>query len=220
MTLSLSVTRGRAFYRVLHDFETDEYGHAPRPNAPTPEMVKTLDDRWIDLTAGWQWFWYEQLRLSAGYSMAPSELQQAWRGLTTSDRAFTNGRGTDLCRDFISDRNEGAGLPGEETLTCGGKVALCVGDPIHMSGQDWLPFMALDGSEPPPLGVNYKNSPWLFTPAVIAYPDGRVGPFPQLNGCDVPAPFVSKGGVSYLPAKRVVRLEGGLPFPGPYIPPR
>lgn len=214
--LVANLTAGRALYRVLHDFETDAYNHVPRQNAPTPETVRDLSDYFMDLTDGLQALWFEQLVLSAP-DMPADELLRAWRGLTTSDRAFTNEHGTDRCRDYVSGKNLDMEPPRIQNLTCGGSVHLCIGGEIRAAGSTWLPFAAIDTEQPLP-AVNYFTHRWLFTIATIIRPDGQVDPFPQLGGQDIPVPFLAKGGVRYLRTDRVVRLQPGELLPRSYVP--
>lgn len=219
MILNASFTYGLAFYRVLQDFETQEYNYAPRPNAPTPETVKSLDDRFIGQGEAWQCFAFEQLRLSAGDSMTLDELKKAWAGLMDGGRAWSNDHGSDTCADYINGTNLDKSPIALETITAGGAVHLCIGESIHAAGADWLPFAALDCEKPIP-NVNYQTHPWLFKLSTIIRDDGHVIPFPQLKGLDVPVLFVAKGGVCYLRTDRVERLPAGAPFPRPYVPAR
>src|SRR3990167_6819824 len=192
------------FARVLHDDEAmDDKGQRIR----APEVWPLYEVSYTPLTEAWQWFWFRQLIHSyTGFRhwdetlLTQAELDTLkgkWRSLTKGTEAFTNNHGTETYRDYISNRNLGAGLPSQGAITCCGNVVKIVGGATAKG----TPIWTLDGTKPPPPieRVNRLTTPWLIFCAVnipgyvenrVEYPlyvtvNGvrrvKADPFPQLE---------------------------------------
>lgn len=212
--IEFEIIYGRGWYQFMCD---------PK-DSNRPATIKSLEDRVIPLNERWQWWWFSHLIASAGDIFSVEQLKQKWKALTDDDEAFTNGNGSSTKADYINGANLSVSPMAEQTLTTQGNIGLCIGDAIRANGEIWLPFLALDGTKPPP-PIRWANHQHLIHTATIWYtdtlPDGthRIGPFPQLGGRDVLFPFISKGGVNYVAARNCVKISGP-PFPSPYVPPR
>jgi hypothetical protein len=179
------------------------------------------DDNSVRLTEKLQWFWFRQMQVSAGYDMTPEELKAAWRGLTKSWTAFTNGRGTDVCRDYITPGNEGAELPLLFSLTCGGTVVELTNRTLYSRGYEVKALRVSDYELWK--AWTYKDHPQYFTIAtnatVVPYGNKwRVDPFHYLDWRTVAVPILSDSGVVYVDPARVRILGDNEPFPKPYYP--
>jgi hypothetical protein len=118
----------------------------------------------------------------------------------------------------------------QETINCGGNVVELLSEIIRLGGKDVYQIVTLDGDQPPPdpLDVNHKTAPWLIFKATISRREGynpRTGkwarediviPFDQLQGHDVPIPFMGKGSFNYMEAERIRVLPESSPLPDPY----
>lgn len=189
-----------------------------------PEVWPLVKSQYCDLDEAWQWFWFRQLIHSrTGYlhwneynltAVQMDALKTAWRGITKASEAFTNFKGTNDHEDFISGRNEGMGLPGQEPIICCGNIVKVLGGPYRMGGQSVMKIETLDGNRPPPsiTKVNRLKTPHLVFCATnvaadkggfrdsskwkpIILPDGsyQVDPFHHLGGKDVPVVLRTNG---------------------------
>lgn len=251
MTLPIKIILGKAitpglppgvWARVLHDFETNTYYrkdwgyNVPRSlfddndklknDAGYPEMVPFRPRLGVKLTEPLQWFWYDQLRLSAGNTMTEAELKAAWRGVTKGWTAFTNGRGTDTCWDYITPANEHEELPILWENTCGGSLVELDSIQVHsFGGESWFKLKVMDPVRLSEYqGYNFRTHPHLFTIGTVSTPYGydgkvtnkgpwRVDPFHYLKGRDVPVPKFAAGGYTFIRTNRVRLMRVGDQFP-------
>jgi hypothetical protein len=118
----------------------------------------------------------------------------------------------------------------QETINCGGNVVELLSDIVRVSGVQAYQVATLDGNRPPPdpLLVNHRTAPWLVFKATISRRvgyDPRTGnwarediviPFDQLEGHDVPIPFMGLGTSNYIEAARILVLPDQAPIPDTY----
>lgn len=208
-----------------------------------PEMTPLAPRIGVKLTKRLQWFWVKLLVLSKygillveeGERTFESEfkrlltayqqdyIKNAWRGLTKSYTAFTNGRGTDNCRDYINGVNLSKS---EEPIlwenTCGGSLLRLEGDRIYRDGYKVFTLKTEDY----PIWKNWipSSHPGYFTEATNSTPFGfdgaptisgpwRVDPFHYLGGNPVYVPIMSNSGEAYIRPDRVRILKSGDRFP-------
>ena len=176
-----------------------------------PEVYPLHLSQYCELTEAWQWFWFRQLIHSyTGYqhwdetrlsATELSALKAKWRSLTKKSEAFTNFKGTDIFKDYITPNNL-AGLPGQEPLDCCGNIVKVLSVGVRLAGEMKTPIETLDGSKPPPpiSKINRLTAPHLIFCATnvaadksdpknwktFTLPDGRdrVDPFPHLGSRD------------------------------------
>lgn len=199
-----------------------------RPGAPSdpfnkPDVENGGGGSVVDLTAGLQWFWFGLLRSYAPAWMNDEDLKRAWRNLTASNRAFTNDKGTDKFRDYISGRNMTEEDPAiGKFYSCGWNPLNVLDDkhPVKFAGIPHFKVQAIDpkAHDINSSSYNRKDTPYLIHFADICYSRTNEGPFPQLDGNDVPYPVLGVGGVGYMRVDCLVKWEGDIP--SPYLPPR
>jgi hypothetical protein len=234
---------GRRFGYLLHDYDLYALSRPSRKDAARsvnglPETVKVLQPVFMPIAERWQYYWVDLFSLSL-YDKLYNQLtgpemdviKLAFRSVTKGDRAFTNGHGwDDGYADYINGVNKGAAPMEQETINCGGNVVELLSDVIRVGGKDVYQVATLDGNRPPPdpLVVNHRTSPWLIFKATISRREGLdpstgkwarediVIPFDQLQGRDVPIPFMGKGPSNYIEAERVRVLPEASPLPDPY----
>lgn len=234
---------GRRFGYLLHDY--DLYGlsrpsrnKAARSAQGLPETIKALDSTFMPLTKAWQIYWVDLFSLSR-FDKLYSELNAteksiinlAFKSVTKGNRAFTNRRGwDDGYADYINRVNVNADPMEQETINCGGNVVELLSGIIRLGGKDVYQVATLDGDQPPPdpLEINHRTAPWLIFKATISRREGydpRTGkwareeiviPFDQLQGYDVPIPFMGKGPFNYIEAERIRVLPDSSPLPDTY----
>ena len=234
---------GRKFGYLLHDY--DLYGisrptrnKVVRSAQGLPETIKALQPVFMPLTEAWQRYWADLFSLSRFDKLygelSTSEkgiINTAFKSVTKGNRAFTNRRGwDDGYADYINGVNLGADPMEQETINCGGNVVELLSDIVHLGGKDVYQVGTLDGNQPPPdpLVINHKTAPWLVFKATISRREGfdpRTGkwarediviPFDQLQGHDVPIPFMGQGSSNYIEAERIRVLPEAAPVPDPY----
>lgn len=208
-----------------------------------PEMVPLAPRVGVKLTRNLQWFWVKLLVLSkygielienstktfeSEFKRILSPIQQeyiksAWRGLTKGHTAFTNGRGTDEFRDYISGINLSAS---EEPMlwenTTGGSLLRLEGLREYREGYKVLTLKTSDFH----LWKNFtpERNPGYFSNATNSTPLGfdgkpslsgpwRVDPFHYLGGRPVWVPIISNTGETYIRKERVRILRDGDRFP-------
>jgi hypothetical protein len=234
------------FAFVLHDFQTEDYNYLPRPlydpndklddDKGWPEMCP-LDPRvGVKLTERLQWFWVKQLVLSAyGVDVNNRDqfrarlslnqqdyIENAWRGLTKSQTAFTNQRGTDTGRDYIRRLHPDADLPLLFENTCGGTVVELASRTVYSKGYKVKTLRTLDYEAW--RSWTYKDHPQYFTKATVSTPTQlaphlwRVDPFHYLDGEDVPVPIISDAGYVFVAPSRVRMLAQAEAWPRAYVP--
>ena len=246
---SVSLPPGK-FARILQDDEAKD----GLQRIGMPAVFPLHLARYCSLTESWQRYWFALLiHAYTGWThydparLTRTELEQLrgkWRSLTKSSEAFTNFKGTNEYRDYITPNNL-PGLPGQEPLTCCGNVVKVLGEPVRLAGEWKTPIETLRGDVPPPPieKINYLTAPHLIFLATnvaadksagagrwkpIVLPDGRyrVDPFPQLP--NVPVPLRTHGreaetyqrdgmscAVNYI---KTSRLEAVTVLASPYVP--
>lgn len=234
---------GRKFGYLLHDYDLSGLSRPSRNKAARSalglaETIKALHPVFMPLTEAWQRYWADLFSLSR-FDKLYAELDSseintinvAFKSVTKGNRAFTNGRGwDDGYADYINGVNLDATPMEQETINCGGNVVELLSDIIRLGGKDVYQVVTLDGDRPPPnpLEVNHKTTPWLIFKATISRREGydpRTGkwarediviPFDQLQGHDVPIPFMGDGPSNYIEAERIRVLPDGAFLPDPY----
>lgn len=229
------------FAFVLHDWQLEQFKYKPRSLfSPTdslgddkgyPEMCPFNPRIGVKLTERLQWWWFGQLRLSAGVhsaqaglsapGMSIAELKNKWRGLTKGFTAFMNNKGTDEYRDYINKANEGADLPQLFENTCGGTTIELFNKSIYAKGYKVKTLKTSDYVIWK--GFTFRSHPQYFTKAtnatVISYGGKwRVDPMHYLDGADVPVPIISETGYVFIDPARVRVLDANEAFPRSYFP--
>lgn len=224
-------------YVLLHDFECDDGSHPPYlprvygMDKGFPETEKCLNSNFERMTEPWQWFWFELLKRFDHSNLPETTLKRRWANLTHGNKAFTNKHGSDTHRDYINQTNMEAEDMGHENVTTCGNVVMAAGTPVKTMERLYLPVKCIDRNQPPPPIEEVINQPWFIHRATVCLPyqvdstplptapNGtfRVNPFPDLDGQDVPVPFISKGGINYIDMRRLRMLNPGEPIPSPYV---
>lgn len=234
---------GRKFGYLLHDYDLYGLSRPSRNNAALsaqglPETIKALDPLFMPLTAQWQKYWVDLFSLSRfdklydGLdSTEKGIINLAFKSVTKGNRAFTNRHGwDDGFADYINGVNTDADPMEQETINCGGNVVELLSEIIRLGGKDVYQIVTVDGEQLPPtaLEVNHRTAPWLIFKATISRREGYdpatgkwarediVIPFDQLQGHDVPIPFMGKGSFNYIEAERIRVLPDSSPLPDPY----
>jgi hypothetical protein len=196
-----------------------------------PETEKCLNSAYERMTEPWQRFWFELLKRFDNNTLSEAALKNRWAGLTNDGKAFTNQHGSSTHRDYINQANMDAEDMGQENVTTCGNVVLAAGEPVQKMGQIYLPVKCIDRYSPPPPVDDVMDKPWFIHRATVCLPykvdpkptptapNGtfRVNPFPDLDGRDVPVPFISRGGINYIDMRRLRKLNSGEPIPSPYV---
>jgi len=238
----------RQYAVVRHDFELEKYnfvsrlecapfgpnetGWPPLPDAPNappglPATCKLFYSDRVLLTWPLQEYWFALLVRSAAGTMSLDLLKKRWAQLTDDHLAFTNGKGSQTCADYINGTNLTAEPMGFETIVTSGNVVEIIGEPVQKVGTLWYPVRALTPNEVTTADLlNHETRPEVVFHATVIrrepLEDGtrRVNSFPQLNGIPVPVPLFSKVQTNLIELTRVKLLPRGAPFPSPYNPPR
>lgn len=208
------------FRKVAHDFEAND----GLIRVGMPSVLSMYLNKYSELTEAWQWFWFRQMvhaytryvhwdekKLS---STELGILKAKWRSLTKTSEAFTNFKGTDRYKDYVTPNKLTTGNPGQEPLACTGNVVKILTDQeIRFAGQNWIAVETLDGSLPPPPIdlVNHLTRPDLVpcatnvpankpsnnsdTWTLMYLADGtwKIDPFPQLAPGNTPFPLRTNG---------------------------
>ncbi len=224
-------------YVLLHDFECDDGSHPPYlprvfgTKKGLPETEKCLINGFESMNENWQKFWFELLMRFDNNTLSEKTLKNRWATLTHGAKAFTNKHGSNTHKDYINGLNMDQEDMAQENVTTCGNVVLAAGEPVSKVKQMYLPVHCIDRNFPPPPIDQVINKPWLVHRATVCLPflvdstpqpnapNGRfiVNPFPDLDGRDVPVPFITKGGINYIDMRRLRRLNPGEPIPIPYV---
>jgi len=217
------------YFRLLYDWETDEYGGGVRPsvqqNGGEPATMKSRYDVWVDMPESFQRWFFEVFRLFAPTSMSEATVKDKWAQYWHSRLAWTNfSNGSDAKADYINGTNLDKPPMAKETLGSRGNVLRLLED--KQDGSKYYPFEAITVSShlsTPPR--DFAQMWWLCNLATIQnvnkFSDGtyQVDRFPQLDGNDVPLPMLSNDGVIWF-EKSKVREVAALPRFNPYNPDR
>jgi len=232
--------------RVLHDWERDDWvsngSYVWRSNLPEVyrcgEAENHENHHFVQLTKEWQFFWFDIMsKVYFGkYHGELTKTQYAWlssrwTAIGGNKRAFTNGHGTDVYRNYVADTNRDTKtLPAIATLVCGGHCFTEKRIVINSAGEEMLELPSFDGKASPPdvRTIDVKNDPRIFiavniTNTKILTGGFAITPFPQLevaNGSktDVPIIFVSYFPV-YIRKKDTVEINSQKKV-NPYNPSR
>jgi hypothetical protein len=197
------------FKQIEHDYQAKD----GLQRIGMPEVLSLSLNQYCDLNYAWQWFWFRQMvHAFTGYrhwnekeltSTQLSILKGKWRSLTKKSEAFTNFRGTDNCKDYVTP-NSLTEMAGTEPLACGGNIVKVIGNSVRIAGKTVVPIETLDGNMPPPdiAKVNRltrpdlipcatnaaanKSNPKEWKPIVLSDGTYRVDNFPQIS----PTPFI------------------------------
>lgn len=208
-------------YQVKHDYEI---GGDLRDNLP--EVYRLNPQHYVVMTEEVQTFMFRLLMMEMGKVGATlDQMKAAWVYLYKGDKAFTNKRGVDTCRDYINGTNLSGELPGLSTLVCGGNV---------LAGQEVM--AKWDNSIEPCLQVSTIDvnlslpSPFMRSqiPHWISFATNstlkklsngtyQVTRFsaPKMMGSDAPVPLLSNVPVVY-PLRFLKKLPIGGLIPTPY----
>jgi hypothetical protein len=243
MNIHLFIRRGppqpveQNLFVLLHDFECDDGNFQPYlprvygAKKGLPETEKCLNSNFESMNETWQKFWFELFKRFDNHTLPEETLRKRWANLTHGNKAFTNMHGSNTHRDYINGQNMEAEEMGQENVTTCGNVVLAAGEPVKMVGKMFLPVRCIDRQLPPPPIDQVINQPWFVHRATVCLPfpvdstpqpnapNGRfcVNPFPDLDGRDVPVPFITKGGTNYIDMRRLRKLNPGEVIPSPYV---
>ena len=175
---------GRKLCFVLWDHQLARYGFRSRNlQDPVPMTCPLYSGAANPVTPAWREYWKGLLRL-CNPGVDDVKFEHAWKSLTASDRAFTNGTGSET-GDFKI-----------HSLTCGGAThEMVTGEP---DGQ-YMEIYTLKWSEgPPPVPARPEELDmtrhfFATTGSNVKLPDGSyaVYGFPQFENCIVP--LISQG---------------------------
>ncbi|MGE5072937.1 MAG: twin-arginine translocation signal domain-containing protein [Anaerolineae bacterium] len=169
---------------VLWDHQLERYGFRSRNlQDPVPMTCPLYSGAANPVTPAWQAYWKGILRL-CNPEVDDVKFEHAWKSLTASDRAFTNGTGSETS-DFKI-----------HSLTCGGAThEMVTGEP---DGQ-YMEIYTLNWDDgPPPIPARPEELDmtrhfFATTGSNVKLPDGSyaVYGFPQFENCIVP--LISQG---------------------------
>ncbi len=206
--LSVVPPGNRIFAIVKRDQFTYYWGWKVRPSAPNPAVDRTgdiedhKDFERSPLTKKWQHFFADCLavqkygKLYALLTGDPKRyIKAAFNGITRSDRAFTNGRGTDNCNNYITNTMRGQD-PMIDPLICAGSIVEILEVKTNSRGLIMARLATFKATETPPIVTAelLKNDPRILT-ATIINTKGELSHFPQLAGMRNPYPYISTGDV-------------------------
>jgi hypothetical protein len=198
-----STVEAGTLMQVKHD---QEQGIKPRND---PETFKSLTDKMFQITPAIAVYWQGLLRLK-NPNMTDPQFNQNWRGLTASNRAFTNKHGWDS-GDFRI-----------ENIICGGAtVRTTTGIPFRTAGYWYYEVYALDPLAIPVLpssavmiDMTLNFLPTISTGIKVRKFVYRVNAFPQFNGNSI-VPYFGVGGKN---AIRADHLRVVTKVNSPFIP--
>ena len=217
------------YFRLLYDWQTDEYGGGVRgsvlQNGGEPATMKSRYDVWVDMPEPFQRWFFEVWKLFAPASMSEATVKDKWAQFWESKLAWTNfENGSDYKADYINGTNLSQPAMAKETLGSRGNVLRLLED--KQDSSMYLPFEAITATShlavPP---RDFAQMWWLCNLATIQnsvkFSDGtyQVDRFPQLDTNDCPLPMLSNDGVIWFPKSKVKEIDP-LPRFNPYNPDR
>lgn len=210
----------------------------------TPMIFRARPYNKTLLTERLQWLWKSEIDIE-GAGLGKDKLLQVWRWMTDHNRAYTNGVGCDILRDYILGLRMDLGLPGIFPLLSGGAVV--AGREVLYPETNGTPHLELDHIGPDgkvpgvdaifvggASAISHRSHPWLIHYAVNStktkladdpsMPYGGsylVNPWTTeiWQGRNAPVPFIAREPV-YFPLELLKKLPAGSPVPSPYNPPR
>src|SRR6266508_3578801 len=101
-------------YRVMWDWEMDDFKKITRPNLPAVfrcgEISDNSNGHYVNLTRAWQFFWFDLCAIiyygRYHQELTPAEyesLADKWTALGATRRAFTNQHGLDKFRNYVTN---------------------------------------------------------------------------------------------------------------------
>ena len=150
-------------YRVMWDWERDDFEGITRPNLPSVfrcgEIGDASNGHYVDLTREWQFFWFDLCsKIYYGryhQDLTPAEyewLADKWSVVGATKTAFTNQKGVNDFANYVTNDRIGEEDPGIYTLVCGG--ASLAGTPVKFQKGNKSRWMLkvehFDGNQPPP----------------------------------------------------------------------
>lgn len=238
---------GLHFARLPHDYEIygvsrPTHNSASLRTEGLPETVKAIYPKFMPLTRAWQEYWADLFSLSRFNrlfndlsALEKTVIKVGFKSVTAGYRAFTNRRGwDDGYADYLNGTNTNSDPIEQETIIMGGNVVELLSGKVRTGGKDAYKVRTLDGNKPPPdpMQVNQFRTPWLVFKATISrrerimvgdvwtgkWKENIVIPFDQLQGHDVPIPFMGDGEENYIEAGRIQPLPDSAPVPRVYHP--
>ncbi len=222
---------GARLFRIMWDFETDEYGGGVRPpeNRGKPATMKSRIDHFTEMNEPLQMWLWEVWNIYAPAWMPLETRKEKWASFWHSNKAWTNSRnGSDYLADYINQTNLDQPPMRMESLASRGNVVM-LHQEIAPDGK-WLPFYATRKDEylyTDP--QTFARQWWMCHFATVQdwqkLPDGtyQVDRFPDFKHPithetnDVPMPFLTRDGVIWLERAYVEEVGGRV---NPYNPPR
>lgn len=186
------------------------------------------------LTESLQNLWYANI-VREGAGLSVDQLHQAWRWMTDHNRAYTNGVGPDILRDYILQERMDLELPGIFPLITGGGVY--AGNETTYQGIRQLEVEHIPHNyqyTPGDVAIFRNHFPWLIAYAVNSTKnkltndpsmpyggDYLVNPWTTelWQGRNAPVPLIAREAI-YYPLELLKKLPLGSPVPSPYNPPR
>jgi hypothetical protein len=147
-------------YRVMWDWERDDFHGISRPNLPGVFRCGELEDasngHYVRLDKAWQFFWFDLCSKIYYDGRCHDELSRKeykwlanrWTILGATKTAFTNQKGLNDFRNYVTDENEGTEDARIYTLVCGG--ASLAGTLVRGRNGWMLKVEHFDGNKPPP----------------------------------------------------------------------
>jgi hypothetical protein len=213
-------------YQVKWDHEISETQLAERPdNRPMIFRPEPFNKTLLNEAA--QRLWFANIEIE-GAGLTPEQLRQVWRWMTDHNRAYTNGVGCDILRDYILRQRMDLGLPGMFPLLTGGAVLKGKETTYRGIRQLEIDHIGADGKAPDgATAITHGTHPWLIAYAVNStkkqLEDGTylVNPWTTelWQGRNAPVPLIAREAI-YYPLERLKKLPVGAPVPSPYNPPR
>jgi hypothetical protein len=203
----------RQLYQVKHDYELHGDDFRARP----AEVFRMEPQHYVKMSRALQEFWFSLIRGEMARVATEDQMKAAWRYLTDSHRAFTNGQGPDILRDYITGERMDQPLPGISTLICGGNVL------AGREDGDELVIETIDPTQPLPFGITHNSHPWLVQWATVSTKDKlangtyKVTRFAvaKMMGCESPVPVIANREVR-IKLAMLKKLSIGAPVPSPY----
>jgi hypothetical protein len=221
-------------YRVMWDWEIDEFEGDVRGIAPAPcvfrcgERNNNLNGHYTMLNKEWQFFWFD-LCCHVVFDCYHQELSKKeydwlagrWTGIGGNTTAFTNEKGLDTLRNYVTGERMNKDEAAIYTLVCGG--ATITGAPVKNDNGKWmLKVDHFDGEKPPPpvKTIDPYTDPRVFFANIISNKKAKGGfkvfSFPQLKRMDVPIPLIASRDI-YYPMDNLIEIET-VHKTGPYFP--
>lgn len=157
-------------------------GHEEKP-VGDPSVIRALifDDHgkqldFIPFSRRYQLFsysliWNHSLKIRPSWTPAERErrCKKAFAQLYRGDCFQTNKAGTDTCRDYVNDANEGKQDPKLYPVFTAGNIVRVQGEPRRMFGNDYYPVWVMNSyaGAPNPDNVNWDKKPQVIHMATI-----------------------------------------------------